>query len=182
MRVVKLLADGDRFQSIIADAPHGWEELAFDGTPRVETWVPPKVRVYKPRLKRSDFFYSMGALVISEHAREVFLEYWNMCGELLPLPCGNEMLWALNVTECIDCLDHEKSWWNGTWNLQFRIDLLSESPIFKIPETASTSVYVVDGREEDPSCEFLQQLEQSDLKGWLIREVWNDQHPEIDYS
>ena len=70
----------------------------------------------------------------------------------------------LNITECVDCLDNERTTWNTVKrgdkdvpvcirSYAFRQERLSESPLFKIPEECVGSIFLTEGLME-PEEEF----------------------------
>jgi hypothetical protein len=174
MRIFEIEVDVNHYQYFVGETDDDDLKLRPDGTSLEEEWVPPKVRIYKPKLKRGDFFQSpSGSIIASPRATEVLKDFFVMAGELLPLPYKDEEFTFVNVTECIDCLDHEKSDLL-MMELVFRPDLLSESQLFKIPESATVCIYVIEGREE-PECEFRHAVESNGLKGLVFTEVWSDE-------
>jgi hypothetical protein len=90
------------------------------------------------------------------------------------------MFTILNVTECIDCLDHEKVVWKYDKltkspiiieKYAFHNNRFTESCIFKIPETSSGEVLLVEGLRDQQS-EFRKVLENYDLKGLTFELLW----------
>ena len=105
-----------------------------------------------------------------------------MAGELLPFDYKNERYSLLNVTECMDCLNHEQTEWVVGKSTGARIDIkrysfrsarIPESSIFKIPNRLA-DIYVVEGRY-DPQDEFKSMVEQYNLNGLLFEEIWRDE-------
>jgi hypothetical protein len=106
-----------------------------------------------------------------------------MAGDLLPLPYEDQEYTILNVTECINCLDHEASEWRHSpftgqrispLRYVFHPDRFSESTLFKIPETRRAEILVVEGLH-DPEAEFRYAVEQGNLKGLIFEELWSYQ-------
>jgi hypothetical protein len=174
MRILQIDVDVNHYQHFVGETHEDEQKLRPDGTSLEEEWVPPKVRILYPKLKRGDFFQFMGGVIIaSPRATEVLKDFFVMAGELLPLPYKDEEFTFVNVTECIDCLDHEQGD-PESMEFVFRPDLLSESQLFKIPESATVCIYVIEGREE-PECEFRHAVESNGLKGLVFTEVWSDE-------
>jgi hypothetical protein len=157
----------------------------MDGTPKLESWKAPEVFVYMPRFKRGDFFqFRSNHMITSPHATEVLRSFLEMSGELLPLPYKDEEYTLLNVTECIDCLDQDKSEWllnkdtgERIYPLKyvFRPEWFTESALFKIPETCKGEVLLVEGMR-DAYSEFRAVVERNGLKGMLFDELlWSDE-------
>jgi hypothetical protein len=115
-----------------------------------------------------------------EHVRTQF----EMAGELLPLPCDGVELTVLNVLECINCLDHERSTWLTTKDGQriypdpfkkgsyvFHAERLPESSLFKIPELRQGRVLCRE-RDGDPELEFKAAVELHGLVGLKFQLLW----------
>ena len=146
--------------------------------------MPPPVFIYEPKLKAGDFFnFDSDALIANPRATEALRTLFEMAGELLPLPYKGEVYAILNVTECIDCVDRERTDWrrtpdgriltSGTEKFAFRPTRFSESPIFKFPEDCF-GVYVVEGLL-DPEEEFREIVRREGLKGLEFEEIWSDE-------
>jgi hypothetical protein len=84
------------------------------------------------------------------------------------------------VTECVNCLDHDKCKWLKTKDGQriyptkfvFHPDRFVESSIFKIPEMRASSPLCVE-RENDPETEFKAAVEHHKLKGLTFKLLWS---------
>jgi len=93
------------------------------------------------------------------------------------------MFSLFNVTECINCLDQDKTEWEygETTGKPIRIvsyafhkDRMSESSIFKIPETANGEILCYDGAR-DPEDEFKPYVESHGITGLEFTEIWSSQ-------
>lgn len=107
---------------------------------------------------------------------------FEMAGELLPLKYSGQSYNLVNVLECVNCLDEQKTKWvtGKTTGAKIRIadyhfnkERLSESTIFKIPETALAEILCVEGLK-DPADEFKYQVDSRRLKGLRFEELWSD--------
>ena len=116
------------------------------------------------------------------NATEKLRDILEMAGELLPIEYKNEPHSLLNVTECMDCLDHERTEWvvgkntGAKIDIQryaFRVERMPESSVFKIPNRLA-DIYVAEGRF-DPEDEFKARVEQNHMKGLLFEEIWCDE-------
>ncbi len=105
-----------------------------------------------------------------------------MAGELLPLPHRGDLFHLVNVLECVNCLDEQNTKWvlGRTTNARIRVEeyrfhanRLSESTLFKVPETALGEVLTVSGLK-DPEDEFKSVVEREGLEGINFEEVWSD--------
>lgn len=181
-RVFRLRNDVSRYQYLLAADADADVQLYMDCRPRLATWTPPPVFVYQPLLEAGDFYQFGGAAPIaSPRATEALRGFFEEAGELLPLPHAGTEYTLLNVTECINCLDHERSAWLLTQDGErvyptryvFHPDRFSESALFKIPETHRGEVLVVEGLR-DPEDEFRAVVERAGLKGLRFEELWTE--------
>jgi hypothetical protein len=110
----------------------------------------------------------------------VLHQHFATAGELLPLPYEGEVYTLLNITECINCLDHEQTEWIygkstgariGIKKYVFHQERFSESDLFKIPETCTSEVLVVEGLK-DIRDGFKYAVEASGLQGLIFELVW----------
>jgi hypothetical protein len=101
----------------------------------------------------------------------------------LPLPFANEDLHVVNVTECINVLDQDRTRWTvgatsgrrlSIESYAFHPDRLTETPLFKIPETAKTEIYTAAGLRNSND-EFKGRAEKFDLKGLIFEEIWSNE-------
>jgi hypothetical protein len=185
MKVYKLRLDSNNYQRFLLEDKGVWKtkRLTMDATRKLRDWIPPAVYVPNPTLKKGEFFHlCSGAFVTDGNATEKLREFLEMAGELLPIDYKNEPYSLLNVTECMDCLDHERTEWvlgksTGTKidikRYAFRAERMPESSIFKIPNRLA-DIYVAEGRF-DPEDEFKSRVHKNNLKGLLFEEVWRDE-------
>ncbi len=183
MRVYRVNSDVNRYQYFLPEHEEDALQLMTDCTPMSTVWSPPPVFVFKPLHEAGDFYqFSAGSLITSPRATEVLRTYLEMAGELLPLPFAGQTYTLLNVTECINCLDHERSEWvcaeDGTClypdRYVFHRNRFSESPIFKVPETRGGEILVAEGLH-DPEDEFRYEVVRAGLKGLIFTELWSDE-------
>jgi hypothetical protein len=184
MKVYRLRSDVNHYRYFLPEREEDALALEMDCTPKEETWVPPPVFIYEPMLKAGDFYQFEGSkLITTLRATEVLEEFLEMAGELLPLPYGGEVYTVLNVLECINCLDHERTQWRlgpdtgeklGPRQYAFHPDRFSESPLFKIPETCRSQILLVEGLR-DPEEEFRYVVENAGLNGLVFEELWDSE-------
>jgi len=158
------------------------ELLRFDGQPRRSSWTPVKMeRLLKDErgraLRRSDFPSGSGGdmLLLTEKARQALGESLTPVGELLPLDCGDEILWALNVTLLLDVLDQERSELLRSTETGkilrvkkpvFRAGLLDGVELFKLSAMPRGLIYVTEP--------FVKRVQASRLQGISFDRVWGD--------
>jgi len=146
-------------------------------------WQPPFVYLLDSHCEAGDFLhYDPGALVASSEIMGEIRGFFERAGELLPLWFDGDECILLNVTVCVDALDHPKTEWlvgddGGNVEIKrfaFDHDRLAESSIFKIPETCRGSVLTWE-RDGAPEREFKAFVEQHGLTGLLFEELWDSE-------
>jgi len=183
MKIFSVKVDVNRYQYFL---PQDQKlRMVFDCTPKLPGWVPPTVYVYQPKHLRGNFlsFLSSGALICDQTAFREMREFFEMSGELLPLPHAAELFHVLNVLECFNALDEERTDWVlgqetgariGIRRYAFHRNRLPEVPLFKIPETCRGEILTVEGMK-DPEDEFKPSVERLGLTGLLFRQIWSDE-------
>jgi hypothetical protein len=182
IRVYRIRSDVNHYQYFLPENDEELPKLRMDCVPRAENWSPPPVFVYEPLHKKGDFYnFNSSSLITSPKATQALYPYLEIAGELLSLPYKDEVYTLLNVTECINCLDQQRTEWvkgkDKGDNLfiksyAFYPDRFSESDIFKIPETCLSEILVVEGLK-DQKDEFRYVVESAGLQGLIFEEIWN---------
>jgi len=185
MKVFRIRLDSNVFQSFLPDNEHIWatDSLMMNCQPKLQLWNPPSVHIGNPTLKKGNFFHlCSGAFVVDAVAAGALRTILEWAGELLPLPHESSLYHLINVLECANCLDDDKTKWvfGKTSGARLRIkeyhfhpSRLTESSLFKIHETAMGEVLTVSGMK-DPEDEFKSVVEQQKLEGILFEEIWSD--------
>lgn len=184
VKVYRVIADVNHHQSLALKDERIWDGdlLTFDCRQKRAAWKAPEVYVLRPTLRRGSFFHLCpGALVIDAVAAAQLEEFLEMSGELLALPHEGDVLKVLNVTECVNALDEQRTTWvrGATSGAKIRIERyaffperLMEVPLFKIPETAKSEILTVEGMK-DPEDEFKFNVESLGLAGLAFEELWD---------
>jgi hypothetical protein len=184
MKVFRIRLNSNNFQSFLPVDSKVWgtDVLKMDCRSRLSIWKPPGIYVSNPTLRQGSFLHlAAGAFVVDHSGCELLRTILEIAGELLPLPHGDSVFYLLNVLECVNCLDQQRTKWilGKTTNARIRIkeyhfeaSRLSESTLFKIPETASAEILTVTGLK-DPDDEFKSVVERHGLEGILFEEVWS---------
>jgi hypothetical protein len=186
MKIYQVKVDVNKYQYFLPSDEEIWktDRLTFDCSPKLAEWTPPEVYVYEPKHRPGNFlsFLMGGALVCDPEATEALLDLLEMSGELLPLPYGGRTYHVLNVTECFNAIDEERTDWIigeetkvriGIRRYAFHRNRLPEVPLFKIPETCRGEILTVEGMK-DPDDEFKPRVERLGLKGLVFKEIWRD--------
>ena len=153
MKIYHVKADSNNVQWIL---PKGVEDnlldvLSFDCVSKKNQYNDISWYIHNPKDVKGNFYTGItGALVFDQivYDSELFT-FFEMAGEIMPihLETGEE-LYALNVLECVNMLDKENSVYDyyddgskgRILKYSFHKNRLSESSIFKIPETSRTQV------------------------------------------
>ena len=185
MRVYEVFSIVNEYQYFMIDSDYREaHRYLLDGTPKLATWEEPPVFIYKPLLKRGNFadMWGLFSPALDEHAVDELRELLEMSGELLPLTHQGENWSILNVTECVNMLDDERSKWvyGETTGAKIQIakyvfhaSRVTESPLFKIPEMRKTQILTIEGFK-DPEDEFKYRVEQAGLTGLKFKLLWSD--------
>lgn len=185
MKVYKVECDTNRFQSLVAEDEAVWstDTLTFDGSPKEDGWSQVKMRILEPNLIAGDFVrVASGAFAVRDRAVETIRTVAERSGELLPLDCGRERFWVINVVGAFDLLDHDAVEWvyGKSTGKPIRIkkyafarSMMVERPLFKLPQTARAQILTT-GAMMDPEDEFKGVVESAGLTGLRFHELWSD--------
>ena len=183
MKIYRVRFDVERYQWLIPEDESLWASglLTFDCQRKGGGWQAPSVYVQNPKLEPGDFCnFAPGALVARPSGLEVVQDLFERAGELVPLALGQERLTLLNVVECVNCLDEGASTLRygypgrtpiGVEQYEFHVDRLSESTLFKIPQTSRAEVLTVEGLK-DAHDEFKPVVERAGLRGLEFDLLW----------
>ncbi len=161
-------------------------DLIMDCQPRLAAWSPPEVYIHNPKLKRGNFLgVGMGGpFACDEQTRDhdEMAELLEMSGELLPLLHEGEMFYVLNVLECVNALDRDKSTWPPSMKSKigmpqkyaFHCSRIPETPLFKIPETSRSQIFCAENAY-DSNYEFKRLYETLGLTGLYFEKLWSDE-------
>lgn len=180
------ISTNDDFQVLVDDERSpAKDDIVFSmgkGKKLKTKWVIPKLRVYDPMEEVPNFYYYVsGAFVVDKKTCDLFLSIFEMAGELLPVNCTEFKGYLLNITQCVNCLDHDlceyvkdKDTGDNLWlkKIVFQKSMIPESTLFKIPE-AKTSIFTTEGmgiREE-----FKEMYEKHKMKGLKFELIWSDE-------
>jgi hypothetical protein len=183
MKVYKISSDVTNYQWIMPESEKDlFGALAFDCESKKKDWKPVDMYVFNPKKKKGNFYSlgGVGALVFDEQTLEIMRTVFEMSGEILPLNLDGSEIYALNVLECVNALDQKNTKWeyydNGEkrkiLNHFFHRSRITESSIFKIPETSKTQVLTY-SEIKDPMDEFFSLYMKYNLRGLQFEEIYN---------
>ena len=185
MNVYRIVEDVNLCQSFCLEDESLWQtdSLLFDCAKKKDSWNPPSVYVLNPKLKMGNFIYLIpGALICDQIATEALRDILEMSGELLPILHEGKEYTILNVTECVNALNQEKTEWKyskrsgakiGIAHYSFHMNRFPETSLFKIPETSRSEILTYSGLK-DPEDEFITICQKQGLTGLLFEELWSD--------
>lgn len=202
MRVFSVRHDSNHFAYFLTKLQR--DALAFsqfDGRVIGDTWIAPKVSLYKrTRHKLGNFFQFFGGCLICDPTAVNVLgdEYLYPAGELLPLSYGRKRYSVFNATRVIDCLDYRRTEFEGGTMISlargevdrekllflslrqgailefaFLAEVLPPLGFFKIPNVSWTKLFFADDRSNG-DCLLLDVLKQHKLRGLVCEEVFAD--------
>ncbi len=190
MRVFQIVGAVNDFQSLLPADPAIHElieesPLWFDGRSKATGWASPAMKIMSPKKNAPDLWSvnSDAAFAATPEAFPLIQAFFEMAGEVLPLPVGRQTLHLLNVTVCEDCLDGDRCGWilgddgerlavdDSPGGYVFDPRFFPESSIFKIPYGAAGATFCWE-EDDDPLCSFKAAVEKHGLKGLKFREIW----------
>ena len=185
MRIFRIKNDSNNVQAVqpTNEKLINLEFLNFDCESRKNNWRELEVYIFNPKTTPKNFYnFASGNLVFDEIALDVFQTLFEIAGEILPLQVERgQKLYLLNVLDCRNALDYDKTVWdyysNGSkgriLDIAFHKNRIGNiSTIFKIPETSKTAIYCyTDDRNEDDQFYYL--YHKHKLTGLIFEEIDN---------
>jgi len=134
--------------------------------------------VFNPKKKKCNFYTGIsGALVFDQEIYDSdLINLFEMAGEILPIKLeSGEILYALNVLECVNMLNQNETIYDiyddgqkgRILKYSFYENCLSESSIFKIPETSKTEILTY-SNVKNPDDEFYTAYKDSGFTGLVF--------------
>ncbi len=183
MKIYKIVSNVSDYQRIMpTDDSEYSNTLSFDCETKEEVWNPIDMYVFNSKKKKGNFYSlgGIGALAFDEKVLDIMQTIFEMAGEILPVNVGKEVLYILNVLECVNALDDSNTKFSiypdGTrgriLSYSFHADRISESCLYKIPETSKVDVLTYSGIK-DPEDEFYSLYFEHKLKGLIFEEIYS---------
>lgn len=183
MKVYRVKTDVRNYQWIMPDISEDnlLDFIMFDCEAKNENWTDINWYIDNPKLKKGNFYHIHGGSFAFDqqvYDSELFTLF-EMAGQILPINVEGQKLYVLNVLECINSLDQENSKFNyydnGTrgriLNYTFH-NRLTESSIFKIPETSRGEILTYTGIK-DSEDEFYSLYKQLNFTGLIFEELYS---------
>jgi hypothetical protein len=133
---------------------------------KLDDFIPVEMKVVK-KGKHSDFYgYLPGIPIISLETKEFLSPFIENSVQFLEFKLKQD-IFALNVTNVIDCIDYDKSIIEdgSIRKIEFDKSKLEGQYIFKIPQRRRSAVYVTDALKDI--------IEKSPFKGYEFDEIWD---------
>jgi hypothetical protein len=179
--VFRIKKDVTNYQYFLPAEKASIIDLDDDCLPIKASWKPPEVYIYQPKLKQGDFFnFTSNLLIANTKAIKILASHFEMAGEILPLYHEGIEYGVVNILECINCLNKNKTEWeideetgDKAWidKYAFHPERFSESSLFKIPETSRGEILLVEGLLA-PEEEFRYLVKEAGLEGLKFEELW----------
>jgi hypothetical protein len=158
----------------------------LDCTPRSAQWTPLPLYAQNQKSKRGNFiFLWSGNIAADSRACKALRPVFDRTCEFLPmLPYDGEVFHVMNVLECVDCLDNEKTKWQVDQKTGRRLQIeeysfvperFAESTLFKLPKRRV--LLTVTGLK-DLKYDFKSIVEREGLTGLEFEELWSDTGPQ----
>jgi len=155
--------------------------LTFDGYEKKTSWKPISFYVDNPLLKKGNVIHiGAGVIAYDKLSVEKVAFHLEVSGELLPIFIDGEPYFLHNVTQVANALNQDETIWDEYEGVRTQINKfafhksrLSESSIFKIPETVQGDIYTFSGLK-DPEDEFYYSYRNLGLEGLSFDEIYSD--------
>ena len=184
MQVYKIKLDTS-FQRFIPIDEAVWSTglLKMDCHKKLSDWQGLDVYNFNPKRKRGDFSHlCSGGFVVEPRVYRLLQTPFEIAAEALPIRCDGEELLLINIIECVNALNVDESRFkinsDETINRCFPIEYvfhsrrMTQSSLFKIPESSLTEIFYVSDMVEEEE-DFKLVTEQQKLSGIRFELVWS---------
>ncbi|MDB5123563.1 MAG: hypothetical protein JWP94_1692 [Mucilaginibacter sp.] len=184
MKIYSVRPDSNNVQWVIPIVPEEniLSVLSFDCITKKNGFDNIEWYIFNPKERKGNFYTGVnGALIFDQEVYDSDLSIlFEMAGEILPIKLENgEILYALNVLECVNMLNQKETTYDiydsgkrgRILNYSFHPDRLSESSIFKIPETSRVEILTYTDVKY-PDDEFYTVYKESGFTGLVFEEIW----------
>jgi hypothetical protein len=182
MKIYRIVADVNTFLSFLPKNINQTNLLIMDCKTKINIWNDIDFYILQTNKEKGNFYGTVngGGLIIDSKAAESLAYFWESSGELLPFDYNKEKFYFFNPLNCYDLLDQIKTEWEygKTTNKPIRIikyyfikERMTETPIFKIPQTMKSEILVSEGLKDEED-EFIYQVKKNNLKGLKFQELW----------
>lgn len=132
------------------------------------------LKIPDKKLRAGDFFNWMPSyFIVTKNAQVVLKKYFDQAGETIPFKQDDNLIYYINILQCIDCLDETKSRLTGPSYQRRQVfikDKLPQPGLFKVPQMLSILISV---DEQFPAYQdFLDTVRTNNLSGLIFTELW----------
>ncbi|MFV8282613.1 imm11 family protein [Christiangramia marina] len=186
MKIYRIEVDVKKYQWIMADINEddsNFIDIHFFNGKEKNNW-PEDIDFYIYNTKNlpGNFFYLDGgsALVFDQAVYDSpIFDIFEQAGQIIPINCSGEKLYILNVLECINMLDLNKSQFEiyddgskgEVLEFHFHEERISESSIFKIPQMNASQVLTYCD-VKDASDEFFNLYNKFNFTGLVFEKLY----------
>jgi len=183
MKFYKVTVDSNSVQLIIPDVSESiiLDYTSFNCELKQKGWENVNWYIYNPKVKVKNFFSlgSSSAFAFDENVYDSDLfTLLEMAGQIIPINVEGKRLYILNVMNCINILNKGETerfkYDNGSegriLKYAFYENRISESTLFKIPETCKGEILTYTSRR-DLLDEFKSLYEQLEFTGLVFEEI-----------
>ena len=157
--------------------------LTFDCHPKVDTWINTRWYPFNPKEEVRNFFSlgTNGAFAFDEKVyKSDLFTLLEMAGEIIPINFSEQRLYVSNVLVCVNALNENNTEWDlyddgskgKIIKYSFYPDRISESSLFKIPETSKSEILTYSGIKDSVD-EFKAIYEYNNFTGLIFNEIYS---------
>lgn len=185
MKIYNVTVDANIYQWIMPQVADEsiLDFMSFECKPRSKQLLETDWYVYNPTQMKGDFF-SLGISGVFAFNEKVYqsdlFTMLEMSGEILPIMVEDEPLFLLNILECVNMLNEQACHWDTyedgsrgrILSYSFHVNRVSESSLFKIPQTCKTEMLTYTGLKSSED-EFKSVYEKLNFTGLVFQEIFS---------
>ena len=184
MNIFSVKVDSNKYQWIMpqVDEKELLNYTTFNCEQKFNEWKQVEWYSFNPKSTEGNFYSigSHGAFAFDEAVYQSDLfTLLEMSGEILPINLENRKLYILNVLECVNALNEGSTKWDiyddgskgRIIDYSFYEGRLSESTLFKIPQTSKSEILVYSGIKDEGD-EFMKLYQKLGFTGLVFDEIF----------
>ncbi len=162
MDIYSVKVDSNKSQWLMpqVDKEEILDYTAFDCEPKLASWQQKEWYSFNPKSFEGNF-YSIGSNGAFAFDKSVYdsdlFTLLEMSGEILPVNLAGKEVYIINVLECVNALDENSTKWDiyddgsrgRILDYTFHKDRVSESTLFKIPQTSKSEILTYSGIKDE---------------------------------
>lgn len=184
MNIYSVKVDSNKYQWLMpqVDEKELLDYLTFDCSQKLKTWQENEWYSFNPNSTEGNFYSigSGGAFVFDKLVYDSDLfTFLEMSGEIISIRFKGKELFIINVLESVNALDEKSTKWDiyndgsrgRILDYSFFRDRISESTIFKIPQTCRSEILTYSGVKDEDD-EFIKMYHNLGFTGLIFELVW----------